>query len=91
MGYLKSHVSGTATLHLVAHGVPAVVLYRISAAFQVLTRVLLVAPFIAGQIAVEWELCTPAALADVDPAVSALLGDPLYELPTLLPAGDYPG
>jgi lipid-A-disaccharide synthase len=40
-------VSGTATLHLAAHGVPAVVMYRASAAGRALARVLVVSPFIA--------------------------------------------
>ena len=40
-------VSGTATLHLTAHGVPAVVVYRASAAGRALSRFLLVSPWIA--------------------------------------------
>jgi lipid-A-disaccharide synthase len=38
-------VSGTATLHLAAHGTPAVVIYRASAAARALARVLVVSPF----------------------------------------------
>jgi lipid-A-disaccharide synthase len=40
-------VSGTATLHLAAHGVPAVAIYRASAAGRALSRVLVCSPFIA--------------------------------------------
>lgn len=40
-------VSGTATLHLVAHGVPAVVVYRASAAGRLLSKLLLVSPWFA--------------------------------------------
>ena len=40
-------VSGTATLHLTAHGVPAVVVYHASAAARALSKVLLVSPWIA--------------------------------------------
>lgn len=40
-------VSGTATLHLAAHGVPAVAIYRASAAGRALARVLVCSPFIA--------------------------------------------
>ena len=40
-------VSGTATLHLAAHGTPAVVIYRASAMGRVLARLLVVSPFIA--------------------------------------------
>lgn len=40
-------VSGTATLHLAAHGTPAVVIYRASAMGRALARVLVVSPFIA--------------------------------------------
>lgn len=40
-------VSGTATLHLAHHGVPAVVVYRASAAGRALARLLVVSPWIA--------------------------------------------
>ncbi|MCG3134316.1 MAG: Lipid-A-disaccharide synthase [Planctomycetes bacterium] len=40
-------VSGTATLHLAAHGVPAVVVYRASAAGRALSKLLLVSPWFA--------------------------------------------
>ena len=40
-------VSGTATLHLAAHGVPAVAIYRASTAGRALARVLVCSPFIA--------------------------------------------
>ena len=40
-------VSGTATLHLAAHGTPAVVIYRTSAMGRALARLLVVSPFIA--------------------------------------------
>lgn len=40
-------VSGTATLHLAAHGTPAVVVYRASAAGRALAKLLVVSPFIA--------------------------------------------
>ena len=40
-------VSGTATLHLAAHGVPAVAIYHASAAGRALARVLVCSPFIA--------------------------------------------
>jgi lipid-A-disaccharide synthase len=38
-------VSGTATLHLAAHGTPAVVVYRASAAGRALAKLLVVSPF----------------------------------------------
>jgi lipid-A-disaccharide synthase len=38
-------VSGTATLHLAAHGTPAVVVYRASGAGRALAKLLVVAPF----------------------------------------------
>jgi len=37
----------------------------------------------------EWELCTPEALAATDTAVHALLTDPQYRMPTVLPDGVY--
>jgi lipid-A-disaccharide synthase len=40
-------VSGTATLHLVAHDTPAVVMYRVSRSRRVLASMLLVSPYIA--------------------------------------------
>ena len=40
-------VSGTATLHLVAHDTPAVVMYRVSTFNRVLASMLLVSPYIA--------------------------------------------
>ncbi len=40
-------VSGTVTLHLVAHGTPAAVVYHVSGAWRLLAPLLLVSPFIA--------------------------------------------
>ncbi len=40
-------------------------------------------------ISVEWELCTKALVASGDPGVYALLTDPQYLLPTVLPDGTY--
>ena len=40
-----------------------------------------------AQIAVEWEPCTPELLKEMDPAVYALLTDPKYKMPTVLPDG----
>ena len=37
----------------------------------------------------EWELCTPELLESGDPALHALLTDPEFGLPTILPDGDY--
>ncbi len=42
-----------------------------------------------AEIAVEWEPCTPELLASMDPAVYALLTDPQYAMPVVLPDGDY--
>ena len=38
---------------------------------------------------VEWELCTPEALENGDPAITAILEEPTYKLPTVLPNGIY--
>lgn len=43
----------------------------------------------AAQIGEEWELPTPALLLVLDPAVSALLTDPRWNLPRTLPDGSY--
>ncbi len=56
-------VSGTATLHLAAHGVPAVVIYRTSALGRVLAKLLVVAPFIALPNLLSGELIEPEFLA----------------------------
>jgi len=40
-------------------------------------------------IAIEWEPCTPALVESMDPAVFALLSDPTWSLPTVLPDGSY--
>jgi lipid-A-disaccharide synthase len=40
-------VSGTATLHLLAHRTPAVICYRIGAGSRLLSKLLIVSPFIA--------------------------------------------
>lgn len=41
------------------------------------------------RIAVEWKPCTPELVETMDPAVYALLTDPQYSLPTVLPDGSY--
>lgn len=56
-------VSGTATLHLAAHGVPAVVIYRASAMGRALARVLVVSPFIALPNLLSGERIQPEFLA----------------------------
>jgi hypothetical protein len=43
------------------------------------------------EIGEEWKLNTPERLATVDPEVFALLTDPEYKLPTILPDGIYVG
>ena len=40
-------------------------------------------------IAVEWEACTLQKVQSMDPAVYALLTDPQYKLPTVIPDGTY--
>ena len=45
----------------------------------------------AGRIRDEWRLTTRDSLAEGDPAVHALLTDPRYRLPTVLPDGRYDG
>jgi hypothetical protein len=42
-------------------------------------------------IAGEWEPCTPALVESMDPAIHALLTDPQYKLPTVIPDGSYGG
>ncbi len=42
-------------------------------------------------ISIEWEPCTAALVQSTDPAVYALLTDPQYNLPTVLPDGNYTG
>ncbi len=37
----------------------------------------------------EWRACTAEQLAEIDPAVTALLTDPQYSVPTVLPDGSY--
>ena len=56
-------VSGTATLHLAAHGVPAVVIYSTSAMGRVLARLLVVSPFIALPNLLSGERVVPEFLA----------------------------
>jgi lipid-A-disaccharide synthase len=76
-------VSGTATLHLAFHGVPAVVVYRASAAGRALSRLLLTTPWIALPNLVACEEVLPEFVAgprDVPRVVEALL--------SLLPGGD---
>jgi len=41
------------------------------------------------QISIEWKPCTPELVESMDPAVYALLTDPQYNLPTVLPDGSY--
>ena len=40
-------------------------------------------------IAVEWEACTTALMESMDPGLTALLKDPAYSLPTVIPDGSY--
>jgi lipid-A-disaccharide synthase len=75
-------VSGTATLHLAAHGTPAVVIYRTSAMGRALASLLVVSPFIALPNLLSGERVLPEFLAspsDASAIASALLG--------LLPGG----
>ncbi len=70
-------VSGTATLHLVAHGTPSVVLYRVSPAGRLLASLLLVSPFIALPNLLAAREVLPEFLAtadDVPRIANALLG-----------------
>ena len=48
-------------------------------------------PTRCAEIAIEWELCTPEALENGDPAITAILEDSTYKLPTVLPNGIYRG
>lgn len=59
-------VSGTATLHLAFHGVPAVVVYRASAAGRALGRLLLTTPWIALPNLVAGEEVLPEFLVGED-------------------------
>jgi lipid-A-disaccharide synthase len=56
-------VSGTATLHLAAHGVPAVAIYCASAMGRALARVLVVAPFFTLPNLLSGERVLPEFLA----------------------------
>ncbi len=70
-------VSGTATLHLVAHGTPAVVMYRVSAVNRLLAALLLVSPFIALPNLLSGREVLPEFLAgdgDEQRVANALLG-----------------
>jgi hypothetical protein len=49
------------------------------------------APERLAEIGEEWRLNTPELLASGDPDVYALLADPQYALPTVLPDGNYRG
>ena len=40
-------------------------------------------------ISSEWELCTPEQVRETDLAITALLGDPAFSMPTVMPDGDY--
>lgn len=75
-------VSGTATLHLVAHGTPAVVVYHASAAGRWLARVLLVSPYIALPNLLSGERVLPEFLAG--PGDAAAIAAALLRL---LPGG----
>ncbi len=75
-------VSGTATLHVTAHGVPAVVVYRASAAGRALSRFLLVSPWIALPNLLSAEEVLPEFLASA--ADGPRIGDALLRL---LPGG----
>lgn len=48
-------------------------------------------PTRCAEIAIEWELCTPEALENGDPAITAILEDSTYKLPAVLPNGIYRG
>lgn len=70
-------VSGTATLHLVAHDTPAVVMYGVSTANRLLARLLLVSPFIALPNLLSGREILPEFLAgdgDEQRIANALLG-----------------
>ena len=70
-------VSGTATLHLVAHGTPAAVMYRVSAAHRLLASLLLVSPFIALPNLLSGKEILPEFLAgdgDEQRVANAVLG-----------------
>ncbi len=43
------------------------------------------------EISREWRLCTPEAVKTRDPGIYALLTDPKYRFPRVLPDGVYPG
>jgi lipid-A-disaccharide synthase len=75
-------VSGTATLHLAAHGVPAVVVYRTSAMGRLLARVLVVAPFFALPNLLSGERVLPEFL--VRPGDEGVVANALLRL---LPGG----
>jgi len=47
------------------------------------------APERCRQISIEWKPCTPDLVETMDPTVYALLTDPQYNLPTVLPDGSY--
>ncbi len=75
-------VSGTATLHLVAHGIPCVVVYRASAAGRLLSRLLLVCPWFALPNLLSGAQVVPEFLAS--PRDAPRIGDALLRL---LPGG----
>lgn len=76
-------VSGTATLHLAAHGVPGVVVYRASSASRALARVLLVTPWFSLPNLLAGEEVLPEFLADAGDGDR--VGDALLRL---LPGGE---
>jgi len=76
-------VSGTATLHLAAHGVPGVVVYRASAASRALSRLLLVSPWIALPNLLAGDEVLPEFLAG--PGDGPRVGEALLRL---LPGGE---
>ena len=45
----------------------------------------------SGEISREWELHTKELVMEKDPGIYALLTDPQYKLPTVLPDGNYQG
>jgi lipid-A-disaccharide synthase len=63
-------VSGTATLHLAAHGTPAVVIYRTSAAGRALAKLLVVSPFISLPNLLCGERVLPEFLASTGDAAA---------------------
>ncbi len=75
-------VSGTATLHLVAHEVPAVIVYRASSAQRFLAGLLLVSPYFGLPNLLAGDEVLPEFLAEVGdaPAIASALLD-------LLPGG----